>query len=73
VWLQGGYRIEAAVPWSILGIGEPSPGLVLGMNFNVSDGDGTGRLQEMVSSNPDRTGPNQARPGIWNSAVLLGG
>lgn len=71
VWLQGGYRIEAAIPWSILGVGEPRPGLVLGMNFNVSDGDGTGRLQEMVSSNPERTGPNQARPGTWNSAVLL--
>lgn len=71
VWLQGGYRIEAAIPWSILGIGGPNPGLVLGMNFNVSDGDGTGGLQEMVSSNPDRTGPNQPRPDTWNSAVLL--
>jgi tetratricopeptide (TPR) repeat protein len=71
VWLQGGYRIEAAIPWSVLGVGGPNPGLVLGMNFNVSDGDGSGRLQEMVSSNADRTGANQPRPGTWNSAVLL--
>ncbi len=72
-WSEGGYVIEARIPWQVLGVDNPTPGMVAGMNFNVSNGDGSGGLQEMVSSNPDRTGPNQARPETWNSAVLLGG
>lgn len=66
-----GYLIEAAVPWSVLGL-DPAPNLELGFNLNISDGDGSGGLEQMVSSNPDRTGENQPRPVSWHSALLLG-
>lgn len=45
----------------MLGLG-PKPGLEMGLNLNISDGDGSGGLEQMVSSNPDRTANNQARP-----------
>lgn len=65
-----GYLVEAFIPWSVLGLG-PEPGLEMGLNLNISDGDGSGGLEQMVSSNPDRTANNQARPQTWHSARLL--
>lgn len=54
----------------MLGLG-PEPGLEMGLNLNISDGDGSGGLEQMVSSNPDRTANNQAWPQTWHSARLL--
>jgi hypothetical protein len=68
-----GYLIEAAIPWHVLGVSNPTQGAVFGMNANVSDsdgdpdGDGVFDLRVMVSSNPDRI---QTRPGTWNTLVL---
>ena len=70
--IDGGYELEAAVPWSVLNVDNPLQGQVFGMNLNVSDAvrDGAWQLGTMISSNPDRTAANQARPGTWQRLVL---
>jgi hypothetical protein len=70
-WTDEGYTIEAAIPWSTLGVVSPVEGMSFGANWNVSDGDGEGGLEEMVSSNPDRTAGNQPVPRSWHTVVLL--
>jgi hypothetical protein len=69
---DGGYEIEARVPWSALGVDTPSRGAVFGANFNVSDAAFTNKwaLGRMISSNPERTGANQPHPGTWQRLVL---
>jgi hypothetical protein len=69
---DGGYEIEARVPWSALGVDTPSRGAVFGANFNVSDAAFTNRwaLGRMISSNPERTRANQPHPGTWQRLVL---
>ncbi|WP_347351871.1 CHAT domain-containing protein [Intrasporangium sp.] len=69
-----GYAIEARIPWSVLNVtAPPEPGAVFGFNANISDANRTGStLGYMVSSNPDRTGENQPRPGTWQRLVLAG-
>jgi hypothetical protein len=70
--IDGGYEIEARVPWSAVRIETPSRGSVFGANFNVSDAAPTNKwaLGRMISSNPERTGANQPHPGTWQRLVL---
>lgn len=55
---DGGYVLEAAIPWSELGLPSPTAGTVLATNLTASDavasGDSRGRLAAMVSNNPAR-------------------
>ena len=47
----GGYILEAAIPWSDLGL-TPTAGLTIGMTLNVSDNDQAGTaVQEVMKSN----------------------
>lgn len=63
-----GYRVEAAIPWSIYGI-SPASGKHFGFAFSVSDNDNpTQNLQEsMVSSVSGRRFLN---PTTWGDLVL---
>ncbi|GAB3884180.1 CHAT domain-containing protein [Terrabacter terrigena] len=71
---DGGYELEARVPWSAVGrTVAPQRGDVLAMNVDVSDAKGSGAdwtLRTMLSSNPQRTGPNQPLPARWQSVTL---
>lgn len=69
---DGGYELEAAIPWSVLNVDDPSRGQVFGMNLNASNAapQGAWALATMISSNPGRTGSNQPRPGTWQRLVL---
>lgn len=71
---DGGYELEARVPWSAIGrTVAPQRGDVLAMNVNISDAKGSGAdwtLRTMLSSNPQRTGPNQNLPARWQSVAL---
>ena len=67
---NGGYTIEAAIPWSSLGRSTPAAGTTFGANLNVSDADESGRYRAMVSNNPDRTAANQNRPRTWYLLTL---
>lgn len=50
----GGYALELALPWSLLGI-DAREGLALGLSLSISDNDGDAPAQEsMVSSSPLR-------------------
>jgi hypothetical protein len=55
VTMSGGYRIEAAIPWSTFGI-TPARGLVLGFAISVSDNDNRDKnvQQTMISIAPQR-------------------
>ncbi len=67
-----GYALEARIPWSVLHVTTPpSAGAVFAANENISDANAsqTG-LGVMVSSNPQRSGPNQNHPGTWQHLVL---
>ena len=71
---DGGYELEARVPWSAVGrTVPPQRGEVLAMNVNISDAKGSGAdwtLRTMLSSNAQRTGPNQNLPARWQSVAL---
>ncbi|NUO92062.1 MAG: CHAT domain-containing protein [Dermatophilaceae bacterium] len=71
---DGGYELEARVPWSAVGrTVAPQRGAVLAMNVNISDAKGSGAdwaLRTMLSSNAQRTGPNQNLPARWQSVAL---
>lgn len=67
---NGGYTIEAAIPWSSIGRGTPAAGTTFGANLNVSDADENGRYRAMFSNNPDRTASNQNRPRTWYLLTL---
>ena len=71
---DGGYELEARVPWSAVGrTVPPQRGDVLAMNVNISDAKGSGAdwaLRTMLSSNAQRTGPNQNLPARWQSVAL---
>ncbi|MGZ8756305.1 MAG: CHAT domain-containing protein, partial [Acidimicrobiia bacterium] len=68
--VEGGYVIEAGIPWQVIGVPTPGLGAVFGMNVNASDSDSSAGLRVMVSNNPDRTADNQPRPGTWTTLVL---
>ncbi|MDV3222078.1 CHAT domain-containing protein [Intrasporangium sp.] len=64
-----GYRIEARVPWTILGMASPTRGDVLAGQVNISDARlGPWEQQAMISSNAERV--LQRRPGIWQPIIL---
>ncbi len=77
--VPGGYRVVFAAPWSTLRA-DAEPGAVFGANLNVSDGLGSGATGVMasmessnpgrVSTDPDRPGLHQERPGLWSTLVL---
>jgi hypothetical protein len=66
--VSGGYLLEAAVPWSDLGL-TPSSGLVIGMSLNANDNDTSGTaVQEIMKSHvPSRT---LTDPSSWGSLTL---
>lgn len=70
-----GYRVEARIPWEVLAVDAPARGQVYAANLNVSDAAASRSwaFGRMVSSNPQRTGANQLRPGTWQSLVLADG
>jgi len=63
-----GYALEAAIPWSDLGI-VPAAGLVIGLALNVNDNDGPGTaVQEVMKSHvPTRT---LTDPTTWGTLTL---
>jgi hypothetical protein len=71
-----GYLIEAAIPWSTLGVESISGGNEYGMNLNVSDsvanGPKAGELSSFVSNNPARKGNDAQFRSIWGTLQLEG-
>jgi hypothetical protein len=71
-----GYVVEAAVPWSLLGMDPPMPGTVLATNLAASDarpsGARTGDLRVMVSNNPARHNNNARYRHLWGTVELTG-
>lgn len=64
---SGIWRLEAAIPWSVLGI-TPYKGMHLGFAISVSDNDNPGTQQEsMVSNAPGRM---LTDPTTWGDLVL---
>jgi hypothetical protein len=66
--MTGGYRVEAAIPWSVLGV-TPSDGQQLGFALSVSDNDQTGKTiqEKMISSAPNR---KLVDPTTWGVLTL---
>lgn len=66
--MSDGYRVEAAIPWSVLGV-TPSNGLEMGFALSVSDNDKTSEnvQQTMVSAIPDRV---LTDPTTWGTITL---
>jgi len=66
--MQGGYRIEFAVPWSVFGI-TPARGQVYGFAISVSDNDNPDQdvQQTMISNVPTRV---LADPSSWGLLTL---
>lgn len=62
------YRVEAAIPWSVLGV-TPQSGLRMGFAFSVSDNDNPSEnvQQSMVSS---AAGRRLTDPTTWHDLVL---
>jgi hypothetical protein len=71
-----GYLIEAAIPWSTLGVDAISGGAEFGMNLNVSDsiasGAKAGELSSFVSNNPGRKGNDAQFRSVWGTLQLEG-
>ncbi len=71
-----GYVVEAAVPWSLLGMDPPTPGTVLATNLTASDarpsGARAGDLRVMVSNNPARQNNNARYRHLWGTVELTG-
>jgi len=68
---QGGdglYRVEAAIPWSVLGV-TPQKGMTMGFALSISDCDQEGGTSQdsMVSSADNRSFLN---PTTWNTLLL---
>ncbi len=68
--------IEAAIPWSTLGVDEVATGAEFGMNLNVSDsiasGGKAGELSSFVSNNPARKGNDAQFRSVWGTLQLDG-
>ena len=65
---EEGYRVEAAVPWSVFGV-TPGPGVKVGFAFSVSDNDNVDQnvQQTMVSGTAGRKLTN---PTTWGVLTL---
>lgn len=74
--LDGGYAIEAAIPWKLLRVTSVAVGQAFAMNLNVSDavadGPARGSLRDMVSNNVKRTSNNAVTRADWGRLVLTG-
>lgn len=65
---DGGYVIEAAIPWSRLAL-TPAAGMRLGLALNVSDNDQPGTaVQEMMKSNVETR--TFSSPATWGTLTL---
>ena len=75
--VQGGYFVEAAVPWSLLGV-KPAPGLKLKADFGIlgSDNPGTTTVSRQYWSNKstglvnDVPGEADLTPHLWGGLIL---
>jgi len=64
-----GYDLEAAVPWSDLGISDPAVGLIIGVALNATDNDQPGEaLQEVFKSHVETR--LFANPTSWGTLTL---
>ncbi len=68
---DGGYTLEAAIPWDLLEV-VPEPGLTLGAALNANDNDRPGEAAQevMVSNAPER---RLSRPATWGTLTLVPG
>lgn len=68
---DNGYRIEAKIPWSLVGISGPDIGQHFGFVFSVSDNDTSSEntQQSMVATSSGRV---LADPTTWGDLVLRG-
>ena len=68
---DNGYRIEAKIPWSLVGISGPDIGQHFGFVFSVSDNDTSSEntQQSMVATSAGRV---LADPTTWGDLVLRG-
>jgi len=66
--MDGGYRVEMAIPWSTFGV-TPARGLVLGFALSVSDNDDPDKnaQQTMISTSPERALDD---PATWGLLTL---
>jgi hypothetical protein len=66
---SGLYRVEARIPWSVLGVSSPGLGAHYGFVISVSDNDNASSnvQQSLVSSDPNRVLTN---PTTWGEVVL---
>lgn len=73
---EHGYRIEAQIPWSTLGVSGAGGGSEIGMNLNASDtvqsGPRRGELGAMVSNNPARHNNDASLRSQWGTLTLEG-
>jgi len=71
---EGGYAIEAAVPWSDLNVSVPHSGSKFAANLNVSDafasGARRGTLDIFVTNNEQRRGNSAEFRNIWGTITL---
>ena len=69
VYVDDGYKLEAAIPWSVFGI-TPKVGQNYGFAFSISDNDNTSRSEQqtMVSLIPGRMLTN---PTTWGNLELV--
>ncbi len=71
-----GYVVEAAIPWSALGVDSVRSGMQFVTNLNVSTavpgGDSAGKLAQMWSSNPYRLFNNLSTRPEWGVVELQG-
>jgi hypothetical protein len=68
VSMKGGYRLEAAIPWSIFGI-TPASGQTYAFAISISDNDQPGKViqEKMISSAPNR---DLSDPSTWGILTL---
>ena len=64
---EGGYVIEAAIPWSALNVSDPGPGRELRFDFGADNGDGTGRIAQLLWNGVDGNHVSREK---WGKAVL---
>jgi hypothetical protein len=71
---DGGYDIEARIPWRLLGVTDPVAGQQFRMTLDVSDNDtpGLSHQDALRSNSGSRTAEGQAFPAAWEEMILEG-